>query len=61
MIATKILIGKHSFVIPVTRFFNNLAIPNAHREYGRVCARSSVIVVLASGATTFSQNYTGFI
>ncbi len=44
----------------VTRFFINLAKTFAHCKCVRACARSSVIVVLASGATTFWQNSTTF-
>ncbi len=57
MLATKILTEK-KIVIPITVFLIDLAKTFANRECGRACARSSVIVVLGSGASAFWQNCT---
>ncbi len=48
--------SKTFFVIPVTGMFRNLVKKIAYREFGRVCARSSAMVMLASIETTFWQN-----
>ncbi len=48
--------SKTFFIIPVTGNFINLVKKFAHREFGRACARSSIMLMLASSKTTFLQN-----
>ncbi len=55
ILASKMLIAK-LFAIPVTEVFINLVKKMAHREFGRACARPSIMVMLAGRETTFWQN-----